>query len=56
MLSLVRTVVDLKEILTISPVTSPTSTLSPTLTGSSIKIVKPLIKLYDRADIINDII
>ena len=45
MLSLVRTVVDLKEILTISPVTSPTSTLSPTLTGSSIKIVKPLIKL-----------
>ena len=44
-LSLVRTVVDLREIFTISPVTSPTSTLSPTLTGSSIKIVNPLIKL-----------
>jgi small-conductance mechanosensitive channel len=38
-------VVALSEIFTISPLTSPTSTLSPTLIGSSTKIVNPLIKL-----------
>ena len=44
-LSLVTMVVDLNEIFTISPLTSPTSTLSPTLIGSSTSIVKPLSKL-----------
>ena len=45
MLSFVTIVVALSEIFTISPLTSPTSTLSPTLIGSSTKIVNPLIKL-----------
>ncbi len=44
-LSFVRIVVDLIEILITSPLISPTSILSPTLMGLSKRIIIPLTKL-----------